>query len=446
VPEGYPVDSLLANRAKVVTPFDLYTLIRDLIVGGNDTERPRWMHDPLHETVPDDQSCKERKIPGDFCPTRETPAPSFGVCNMFESKQAVFCRDPTNGVDLYNSRTEYDMVSGRSTVPDFNQALQDLKGTQVSDQAKNSSSGLSKSIQNFSATKATSSQSLLIVNKALSAITTDLVCRVKHGKAAANTSVAIVQPIWLSLDTIVSEYRGKSKVSGGIFLYPRQSIILTSILQLLTSKLQDKQNEVVRVCETGFGAGHSAALFLAASPRIEVISFDKFDRPYQVRNANLLKQQFGPTRLQHIVGDTCNTVPEFRFNNPEIRCDFIHGSSFCPSDMLGLLQILKPNGIVTATAMKGITDKDVYFGPKAQWRQLRQNDCITNITCWKEEAHELKESFVFAKAGTKMEHAFCAAQNTGRCSVQQGDSSVSVDTSGLELDRLCTASRVNVPA
>lgn len=442
VPDTYPVDDLIANSASLVTPFDLYTMMRDLIVGEKDSNRPDWMHNILQETVPDGHSCEPRKVPSEFCPTGPTPFPSFGVCNMFEGKQAIFCRDPSNGAGLYNSRSEYEIDVGKKSLPNFNEIVSGRKGGATSDKkpVKVRSRLQSSYAKHFSVATDKFIKSTTKMNQLPSRNATDAPCGVDRTESSAK-SFEKTRLVWFLLDGIVTKYRGKSKVSGGIFLYPRQSMILTSILQLLESKIEGK----IRVCETGFGAGHSTALFLAASPRVEVITFDKFDRPYQLQAANFLKEQFGRTRLRHMSGDTCKTVPAFFSNKSEPRCDFIHGSSFCPSDMMDLMKVLKPNGVVTATAMNGLLDKDVYFGPKAQWRQLRQEGCISDTTCWKEEHRKLEKSFVFAKEGTEMEHKFCIALNTGKCSPES--SSVLVDATDLDFEGLCSASsRVPVPA
>lgn len=58
--------------------------------------------------------------------------------------------------------------------------------------------------------------------------------------------------------------------------------MLSEILHKLAVAKQ-ATNSVRRftVCETGFAAGHSAALWLSSHPSVDVVSFDMFDRPYQ---------------------------------------------------------------------------------------------------------------------------------------------------------------------
>lgn len=229
----------------------------------------------------------------------------------------------------------------------------------------------------------------------------------------------------------------------GIFLYPRQSFVLISIIRRLVSNLTSDQDKI-RICETGFGAGHSAALFLAASTRVEVVTFDKFNRPYQLPAFHSIESKFGKDRIKFVSGDTCKTVPEFFSRVDQPQCDFVHGSSFCTSDLFDLTRATRPNGVVTATAMGSLFDKSVYFGANAQWRNLRSNKCVARTQCWKEEQKRLEKSYVFAKKGITMEHHFCIGTSTGQCSYHNG--AVNNDTYVDDFDDLCSeAGRVNVP-
>ena len=69
-----------------------------------------------------------------------------------------------------------------------------------------------------------------------------------------------VRSVWRELDNISKQFT-KVPVSGGIFLYPRQTTVLTLLLQRLVSRINagraslGKAPRRVRVCETGFGNG-----------------------------------------------------------------------------------------------------------------------------------------------------------------------------------------------
>eukprot|EP00957_Ditylum_brightwellii_P006248 473779-Ditylum_brightwellii.AAC.1 len=79
------------------------------------------------------------------------------------------------------------------------------------------------------------------------------------------------QQLWQEIDSITQHYTSTTgtKISGGLFLYPRQAALLGKLIQdLMIHKndvLQNQAKTAFRICETGFGAGHSAAFFLSLS-------------------------------------------------------------------------------------------------------------------------------------------------------------------------------------
>merc|ERR1712129_181914 len=74
--------------------------------------------------------------------------------------------------------------------------------------------------------------------------------------------------------------------------------------------------------------------------------------------------------------------------------------------------------ILTSTAMDSLTDRAVYFGRNAQWRKLRDKQCISDITCFKEEPRPLDRTYIFSrgKSAGLFSHKFCFAYDTGLCS------------------------------
>ena len=236
--------------------------------------------------------------------------------------------------------------------------------------------------------------------------------------------------IWKDIQGIISKYP-KSPISGGIFLYSRQQILLKFMVKILSHRIHEQYGRRMRFCETGFGSGHSSSLILSSIDNVDVISFDKFDRPYQIPIANMLSEQY-PGRFLRIEGDSCKTVPKYlssHFTNSssnvnnitnhghgdKIQCDFLHGSSLCPTDNIDLVTYSPPGVILTSTAMNSLSEKAVYFGPNAQWRKLRNDGCIQNITCFEEDEIQLSQNYVFNKAGGKISHRHCMAISTGKC-------------------------------
>jgi len=407
VPSGYSglsLDALFVNQNKLVTGYDLYSTLRAVIAprtkdigplremdrgGQKQSGIPEFAFNLLDSKVPKYRTCSSAKIQNKFCPCIENRIdlmPHFYIGHSKEQKEFLwpsskFKYNPNNAMLI----TEY--VPGKSRANKRNENL---------------SSQYSGSIPN-------SKQ----VDKAF--------------------QKGIFQPLWHEIDTITASYNG-SKISGGIFLYPRQTILIANlILELVKLKELLKElpkqrpkkrpkkgmktrgrsysEKVVTVCETGFGAGHSAALFLSLSPNVNVITFDKFDRPYQIPIALKLKKKF-PNRFRIVQGDSCETLPEYL----NLKCDFLHGSSLCATDNIDLVKKSQCNTILTSTAMNSLTDGAVYFGgKKAQWQQLVEDDCIDNIACFKEEAQTLDKAYVFATKDDIISHEFCFARVNGRC-------------------------------
>lgn len=221
--------------------------------------------------------------------------------------------------------------------------------------------------------------------------------------------------VWDTIDSIIDTFPNSDR-SGGLFLYPRQQVFLREMIQhRLIKKVQKGDHEPFRICETGFGGGHFASFVLSISESIKVTSFDKFDRPYQSRIIEHIQDKFGKERLEVVKGDSCETVPQYFSKKEFPGCDLLHGSSLCKSDNIDLIQYTDCGTILTSTAMRSLSDYHVYFGRKAQWRKLRSDKCISNITCFYDEDVNLDRKYVFALKGKKIRHKFCFAVNTGVC-------------------------------
>lgn len=256
---------------------------------------------------------------------------------------------------------------------------------------------------------------------------------------------------WKYIDDITNRQFPNARVSGGIFLYPRQATILTRLIQRVHAGFRDHK-KTITICETGYGSGHSMALFQEASASIgpvRVISFDKFDRPYQMpiwnhlnntisasgRTSELQKRGNHNTKksFDFVKGDSCKTVPS---HLPHLHCDILHGSSLCPTDNVDLVENSPCGVLLTSTAMNSLNDRQVYFGRKAQWRKLRERHCISNIVCFREDGMiDLQRDFVFAKQGSSQTGEFCVAVTTGRC--QRGKTLPGIsDKCAFDIDRL----------
>ena len=248
---------------------------------------------------------------------------------------------------------------------------------------------------------------------------------------------------WKFIDETVNQEFPDARVSGGIFLYPRQSSILTHLIQKIHAG-QIQYKKTITICETGYGSGHSMALFQDASASIgpvRVISFDKFDRPYQLPIWHSLNETISTTynnkrSFDFVKGDSCKTVPKYL---PSFQCDILHGSSLCRTDNIDLVENSPCGVLLTSTAMNSLKDRQVYFGKNAQWRKLKERNCISNIVCFREDGTVgLKRDFVFAKKGSTPTGEFCIAVTTGRCQSGEKDSETTSKECVAKIDQLLT--------
>lgn len=382
VPKGLPgfdVRKLAENQDSLVTGFDLYHTLAKTI-GARSPDKisvpSGWSYHLWKEIVPNHRTCSDARIPSDFCFFEEehsnsTISPNFGTCNRGEQNQFIFC----------HVRRKY----------------------------------MQKKLATHSIKLVEKQELWMSLDKAI------------YDEGDAEADMRIRPSSWQEIDKIVAQSQNK-QVSGGIFLYPRQMALLRNVVAYLAktmgigagSRSRDELRRL-RVCETGFGAGHSAALFLNASESLVLYSFDKFDRNYQIDAAFYLNSTY-QNRLITRAGDSCRTVPQSLSSEGSgnqtdglIHCDFLHGSSLCNRDNIDLVENSPCGIILTSTAMFSLYDKDVYFGERAQWNNLIQRGCIKDVACFEERPTQVKGNFVFAEDGDVMKSVFCIAVTTGLC-------------------------------
>jgi len=76
------------------------------------------------------------------------------------------------------------------------------------------------------------------------------------------------------------------------------------------------------ICEVGFNAGHSTALWLSANPTAHVYTWDLFDLSLGVATSSYLKQRF-PNRLTTSKGNSLTSIPRTNLP-PGVMCDLVH--------------------------------------------------------------------------------------------------------------------------
>lgn len=380
-----------SNQKRLTTGFDIYHTIRSLmspVAKGNghnslffDSGIPRWSYNLFQQTIPSTRNCQDAKIPKEFCPCldeRNDMAPSYYVGY---SEQTGKLRLP---------ELKYDWMKNRFAAPKLPGYLVPKAQSKYLDMSFN---------RNVLSPRCNATLGFYV-------------------------DEAMLDDSWQLIHNITSQFPG-SDVSGGIFLYKRQTILLAYLVQQQIASRAAKGGrnylEPFRICETGFGSGHSAALFLSSAPNVEVVTFDKFDRPYQDATFSALRGYFGD-RMYRVVGNSCRTVKSFKK-----QCDFLHGSSLCRTDNIDLIEKSMAGAILTSTAMHSLEDKSVYFGKTlkrdvkkygedAQWGTLHSRGCISDIVCFEDEEKTIDADLHLARGKeSNITHKFCFAQNTGTC-------------------------------
>ncbi|CAB9518474.1 expressed unknown protein [Seminavis robusta] len=187
-------------------------------------------------------------------------------------------------------------------------------------------------------------------------------------------------------------------------------------------------------------------MFLDASPHVRVHVFDNTTFA-QARIMDHLKARHGPRRLEHHMGDPCETVPVRlspvqKDNKPMITCDILFGSNpSCLEDNLDLAQNAPCGALLTSMATKKLRDPLVYFGVNTQWQRLKRKGCVRDITCF---ASDNK---------TNKANKFCMAVTTAKCQKLKRlrkdnnceTSAIAQLTKRIVLGRVCPSHEVRIP-
>jgi hypothetical protein len=90
--ESLPV--LAENQDRLATGYDLYHSLRGTMSSMDVAPIPDWSYNFFDSIIPKERSCEKAKIPIDFCPCDGVDldrAPHFGVCNVYEEYNDLFC-------------------------------------------------------------------------------------------------------------------------------------------------------------------------------------------------------------------------------------------------------------------------------------------------------------------------------------------------------------------
>lgn len=131
---------------------------------------------------------------------------------------------------------------------------------------------------------------------------------------------------------------------------------------------------VKHICELGFNAGHSSALWLLADPDNIVTSFDIFMHDYAPVAQRFLGSRF-PGRQALVAGDSLATVPGFVHSlaGQEIRCDIIlvdggHGGDVPYKDIVNFMPLANPTFHI-------LLMDDIHCNGECEARRLGHGSC-----------------------------------------------------------------------
>lgn len=160
--------------------------------------------------------------------------------------------------------------------------------------------------------------------------------------AARIRHVRTLMPAFVrELDSALGDSVGRE---GGTDTWPDQQQIYTAIATL------PQLGHAPTICEIGFNAGHSALLWLLASPASRVVSFDlarhsavdvalRWLRNHPKLNAS--------SRLELIRGPSNDTVPRFAAKSANPRCQVLsidggHGRAVAQQDLINMRLLADP--------------------------------------------------------------------------------------------------------
>jgi predicted O-methyltransferase YrrM len=158
----------------------------------------------------------------------------------------------------------------------------------------------------------------------------------------------------------------------------REGSIAFSSLQLEYYFEYAKSPTVKTICEIGFNAGHSAAVMLVANPNAHLVAFDTLQYEYSKTTSALMKELF-PDRFTLIVGDSAETLPQFRQENPDFKCDLIaidgdHTYEGVLDDLYNMREMASCRNFVLA-------DDTGFESVNRAWQQAKNEDVLHQMHC-----------------------------------------------------------------
>ncbi|XP_063438167.1 uncharacterized protein LOC134719128 [Mytilus trossulus] len=176
------------------------------------------------------------------------------------------------------------------------------------------------------------------------------------------TTVGLLKPnsfeSWLSFwgpHMLILSNRQKakgSKIEGHIWSHRNSNFLRKSQLLAYYRHIMKYRHTIRRICEIGFNGGHSALMWaILFKGNIDIVVFDTcIDKRCDI-GEELIREMFPKIRLKVVRGDSTKTVPIYRHNNPNVKCDFIsidggHLGEVPKTDLLYMQYLAADNNII----------------------------------------------------------------------------------------------------
>jgi len=198
---------------------------------------------------------------------------------------------------------------------------------------------------------------------------------------AALLALCAAEPNWWresTLDNARSLALFMDRESRRYFVY-REGTVVSSEKALAMYFEVARSPHVRTMCETGFNAGHSAAVFLTANPQANMLSFDLGQFDYTVGMGEMMKELF-QERFDLILGDSKFSLVEFQRRYPDTKCDIIsvdgdHSTEGAYADLKNFREM--------ASCRNWVLMDDVgWNSTNSAWQMAKDDGIITQVECF----------------------------------------------------------------
>jgi hypothetical protein len=181
-----------------------------------------------------------------------------------------------------------------------------------------------------------------------------------------------------SLDNARSLALYMDRESRRYFVYREGTVVSSEKALAMYFEIARGPN-VKTLCETGFNAGHSAAIWMNANPEARMFSFDLGQFDYTMGNGEIMVSMFGD-RFELILGDSKYALPEFSRRYPDVKCDVVsvdgdHSTEGAYADLKHFRDM--------ASCRNWVLMDDVgWNSTNTAWQKAKDDGIITQVECF----------------------------------------------------------------